>query len=210
MWIFVIYISSLPFLQSANFDHSTVFLSVQSSTKMNVFILDIYVQRFTVRALQYTIFLNTFSHLSSVESQKGVTNTVERYSCWEPEGHYGCTKCMVTVLNGTYHYTTLTPFWFSAEIYFSLHVSFPPPPWKKKEFKIRNRNFVSWEPEGRYCSSKLFRWEPEGGYCCTKSMATAPFWFSTEHLWSAITPFWLSTDDLLFAQPVISLFSCIC
>ena len=27
-------------------------------------------------------------------------------------------------------------------------------------------------------------------------MAIAPFWFSTEHLWSAITPFWLSTDDI--------------
>ena len=55
--------------------------------------------------------------------------------------------------------------------------------------------FVSWEPEGRYCSSKMFRWEPEGRYCCTKSMAIAPFWFSTEHRWFAITPFWLSTDD---------------
>ena len=56
---------------------------------------------------------------------------------------------------------------------------------------------VSWEPEGRYCSSKMFRWEPEGRYCCTKSMAIAPFWFSTEHLWSAIAPFWLSTDDVI-------------
>ena len=25
-------------------------------------------------------------------------------------------------------------------------------------------HFVSWEPEGRYCSSKMFRWEPEGHY----------------------------------------------
>ena len=24
---------------------------------------------------------------------------------------------------------------------------------------------VSWAPEGRYCSSKMFRWEPEGRYC---------------------------------------------
>ena len=55
---------------------------------------------------------------------------------------------------------------------------------------------VSWESEGRYCSSKMFRWEPEGRYCCKKSMAIAPFWFSAEHLWSAITPFWLSTDDI--------------
>ena len=28
---------------------------------------------------------------------------------------------------------------------------------------------VSWEPEGRYCNSTMFRWEPEGRYCCTKS-----------------------------------------
>ena len=55
---------------------------------------------------------------------------------------------------------------------------------------------VRWEPEGRYSSSEMFRWEPEGRYCCTKSMAIAPFWFSTEHLWSAIAPFWLSADDM--------------
>ena len=54
---------------------------------------------------------------------------------------------------------------------------------------------VSSEPEGPYCSSKMFRWEPEGRYRWTKSMAIAPFWFSTEHRWTAITPFWLSTDD---------------
>ena len=55
---------------------------------------------------------------------------------------------------------------------------------------------VRWEPEGHYCSSKMFRWEPEGCYRCIKSMAIAPLWFSTEHLWSAITPFSLSTDDV--------------
>ena len=55
---------------------------------------------------------------------------------------------------------------------------------------------VSWEPEGRYCSSKMFRWDPEGRYCCIKSMAIAPFWFSMEHLWTAIAPLWLSTDDI--------------
>ena len=27
-------------------------------------------------------------------------------------------------------------------------------------------------------------------------MAIAPFWFSTEHLWSAIAPFWLSADEM--------------
>ena len=57
-------------------------------------------------------------------------------------------------------------------------------------------HIVSWEPEGRYCSSKMFRWKPEGRYCCTKSMVIAPFWFSIEHLCTAITPFWLSTDDI--------------
>ena len=56
---------------------------------------------------------------------------------------------------------------------------------------------VSWEPEGLYCSSKMFHWDPEGHYCCTKSMAIAPFWFAMEHLWTAIMPFWLSTDDML-------------
>ena len=58
------------------------------------------------------------------------------------------------------------------------------------------QDIVSWEPEGRYCISKMFRWEPEGRYRCTKSMAIAPFWFSTEHPWIQITPFWLSTDDI--------------
>ena len=65
-------------------------------------------------------------------------------------------------------------------------------------------HFVSWETEGRYCNSKMFRWEPEGRYCCTKSIAIAPFWFSTEHLWSAIAPFWLSADDLLIPTINIS------
>ena len=46
---------------------------------------------------------------------------------------------------------------------------------------------VSWEPEGRYCSSEMFRWEPEGCYCCTtKYMAIVPFWFSKEHGCTAV------------------------
>ena len=61
---------------------------------------------------------------------------------------------------------------------------------------MTNWHNVSWEPEGHYCSSKMFRWEPEGRYCCIKSMAIAPFSFSTEHLWSAIAPFWFSTEHL--------------
>ena len=28
-----------------------------------------------------------------------------------------------------------------------------------------NSTVVSWEPEGRYCRSKMFHWEPEGRYC---------------------------------------------
>ena len=27
-------------------------------------------------------------------------------------------------------------------------------------------------------------------------LCTAPFWLSTEHLWTSVTPFWLSTDDM--------------
>ena len=45
---------------------------------------------------------------------------------------------------------------------------------------------VSWEPEGRYHYSKMFRWEPEGPYRCTKSIAITPFWFSMEHRWIVI------------------------
>ena len=33
-------------------------------------------------------------------------------------------------------------------------------------------------------------------------MAIAPFWFSTEHLWSAITPFRLSTDDIVKTKDI--------
>ena len=64
-----------------------------------------------------------------------------------------------------------------------------------KAFRILH--IVSWEPEGRYCRSKMFLWEPEGRYRHTLCTATAPFWFSMEHLWIAIMPFWLSTDDIV-------------
>ena len=54
----------------------------------------------------------------------------------------------------------------------------------------------SWEPEGRYRCSTMFRWEPEGRYPYTeKSMSITTFWFSMEYHWTALTPFWLSTDD---------------
>ena len=42
---------------------------------------------------------------------------------------------------------------------------------------------VSWEPEGCYHYTKMFRWEPEGRYHHRLCTAIAPFWFSTEHLW---------------------------
>ena len=57
-------------------------------------------------------------------------------------------------------------------------------------------HIISWEPQGCYQYSKMFRWEPEGRYRCTKSMAIAPFWFSTEHLSKVIAPLWLSTDNM--------------
>ena len=66
-------------------------------------------------------------------------------------------------------------------------------------FWLSTDDIVSWEPEGRYCRSKMFHWEPERGYCNWLCTAIAPFWFSTEHPWAAITPFWLSTDDMLCA-----------
>ena len=56
-----------------------------------------------------------------------------------------------------------------------------------------------WEPEGRYHYSTMFRWEPEGRYPCTKSMVIAPFWFSTEHLWIVIMAFWFSADDMVIS-----------
>ena len=60
-------------------------------------------------------------------------------------------------------------------------------------------HIVSWEPEGRYCNSKMFSWEPWGRYCHRLCTAIAPFWFSTEHLYTAMTPFWLSNDDITLA-----------
>ena len=56
---------------------------------------------------------------------------------------------------------------------------------------------MSWEPEGCWCSPKMFRWEPEGRYGCTKSIwcKRAPLCFSTfstEYRWTTVMPFWLS------------------
>ena len=49
-----------------------------------------------------------------------------------------------------------------------------------------SRIIVSWEPEGRYQCSMMFRWEWEGRYRCTKSMERAPFWFLIQHLWTEL------------------------
>ena len=40
----------------------------------------------------------------------------------------------------------------------------------------------------------MFRWEPGHFSHRLCTAAIAPFWFSTEHLWTAIAPFWLSTE----------------
>ena len=73
---------------------------------------------------------------------------------------------------------------------------------------------VSWEPEGHYWCSKMFRWEAEWRYRCTKSRpmviyapfwfsmeyrwtASMPFWFSMEHHWTVLMPFWLSANDVI-------------
>ena len=66
--------------------------------------------------------------------------------------------------------------------------------------KVKYAHVVCWEPEGHYCSSKMFCWEPEGHYRHRLCTAIVPFWFSTEHHWTAITPFWLSTDDIKTGQ----------
>ena len=61
------------------------------------------------------------------------------------------------------------------------------------------RNFlvciVSWEPEGHYHYSMIFRWEPEVCYSHRLCTVIVPFWFLTEHHWM-ITPFWLSKTTL--------------
>ena len=48
------------------------------------------------------------------------------------------------------------------------------------------RGSVSWEPEGRYHNSTMFRWEPEGGSgcCSTPRKTSGEFW---NFLWTAKT-----------------------
>ena len=68
-------------------------------------------------------------------------------------------------------------------------------------------NIVSWEPEGCYCSSKMFHWEPGGRYHHRLCTAIVAFWFSMEHLWIAIMPFWLSADNI---YPKTNFCKCYC
>ena len=77
------------------------------------------------------------------------------------------------------------------------YLSFRASTGKKQPFPDATCIQHTWEPEGHYCSSKMFCWKAEGHYCCTKSMVIAPFWFSIEYLSYSIMPFWLSTDHIM-------------
>ena len=113
---------------------------------------------------------------------KSLFNNVERQTgviCWEPEG-YKCNRLYTVLFLLRLSGVVIMSFWLSIN-----------------DISLYNLYIVSWEPEGRYCRSKMFRWEPEGRYCHWLCTAIAPFWFSMEHLWAAITPIWLSSDDIL-------------
>ena len=66
-------------------------------------------------------------------------------------------------------------------------------------WRSRHRNVVSWESEGPWCCSKMFRLRTRRALDrWTKSMSIAPFWLSTEHRSTeALTPFWLSAGDII-------------
>ena len=66
--------------------------------------------------------------------------------------------------------------------------------------KWQSRIIGSWEPEGHYHYSTMFRWEPKGDYPCTKSIAIVPFWFRMKHRWTVLTPVWFSVDSLMNLQ----------
>ena len=59
---------------------------------------------------------------------------------------------------------------------------------------IRRYVFIGWEPEGRSRCSVMFRGEPEGRFHHRLYTVIAPFWFSTEYLWTTWTSFWPSTN----------------
>ena len=46
----------------------------------------------------------------------------------------------------------------------------------------------------------MFHWKPEGCHRRWIIIAIAPFWFSTEHLWTVIMPFWLSTIQYMYVN----------
>ena len=108
MWIFVIYlIITAIFAKCKLWSFHSIFICTVfnrnecfHSGHTYMYMYKVYCHSSTAYTFFFLLLKNTFSHMSSVESQKGVTDTVERYSCWEPVGHYCCTKCMVTVLNG--------------------------------------------------------------------------------------------------------------
>ena len=50
--------------------------------------------------------------------------------------------------------------------------------------------------KGAIADQRCFVENQKGAIAIDFVPAIAPFWFSTEHLWSAITPFWLSTDNM--------------
>ena len=119
------------------------------------------------------------------------------------ESHKGCSRMFRWEAEGHYHHrrTAIAPFWFSTgHLWTSLNALLALNWWYTymytnieehqniSTFLFHKEEYVGWEPEGRYCSSKMFRWEPEGRYRCTKSMAIVPFWFSMEHRWSAVMP----------------------
>ena len=63
---------------------------------------------------------------------------------------------------------------------------------------------LTYNPEGRYCRSKMFQWEPSKGAIaidiCTafNSAILVLHGTSLSCNWTKLTPFWLSTDDIVF------------
>ena len=65
--------------------------------------------------------------------------------------------------------------------------------------QLRARRALKMSKDVPFRTRDVQRYEPEGRHCCAKSMAIAPFWFSTEHLWTVLTSFWLAADDIHLA-----------
>ena len=84
------------------------------------------------------VFNNSISYNTASWDPEGRYHYSKMFH-WEPEGHYHCTKSMA-----------IAPFWFSTEHRCSFNAL----------LILSLRHIVSWEPEGRYCTSKMFHWEP--------------------------------------------------